>query len=98
MHHNSVCEIYVFRTTQRNIPIFIRFGVDLGLQSKLHTFQAFTLQSTWVDAVRLLLIPGVREEPTARSESETDQNAFCLDVQGRAGVVGVMAFAEDMHF
>ena len=38
------------------------------------------------------------DSETARTESEMWQNAFCLDVQDRAGVVGVMAFADITPF
>ena len=42
-----------------------------------------------------------RNSETARNEtvgSELEQDALFLDVQIKAGVVGVMAFAEDMRF
>ena len=49
-----------------------------------------------------LRVPGVTEEQTnsatARRERKSGQNVFGLDVQSRAGVVGVTAFAKATQF
>ena len=92
--------------------MFIHFGSDPSLQSKLRTLQAFTPQSAWFHFVGLLVpnSSGVTEEHTgsarskseeqkhSKEQSETGKNAFFLHVQGWAGVVGVMAFATNTPF
>ena len=104
--YRVACSLH--RTTQTSTSMFIEFGFYPEASLLPPRFdpqsQPSAPQLPWFDFAEVLVssFSGVTKEQirngTARSESEMWQSAFCLDVQSRASVVGVTAFAEATRF